>query len=66
MLPSGAAGRRFINELNRIVNLWTNKSPLKYVETKTIHAMPDLLMHMQITHLKDFEYKWRKERSLNA
>ena len=44
MFPSGAAGKRFVNELNRLLNFWTNQSPLKNVSIKTIHVMPALLL----------------------
>lgn len=44
MLPSGAAGKRFINELNRILNLWTDKSSFKNVALEKIHVLSGLLL----------------------
>ena len=44
LLPSGDAGKRFINEINRLLNLWANESLLKNVATKVIHVMPGLLL----------------------
>ena len=44
MLPSGTAGKRFINELNRLLNLWTDKSSFKNVALEKIHVMPGLLL----------------------
>ena len=38
MLPSGAAGKRFINEINRLWNLWANESLLNNVAIKAMNA----------------------------
>ena len=44
MVPTGAAGKRFIDEISRFLNLWTNDTPLKNIALKAIHVMPVLLL----------------------
>ena len=44
MLPSGAAGKRYVEELTRLMELWIQDTPLKSISLKAIHAMPALLL----------------------
>ena len=48
ILPSGAACKRFINEINRLLNLRTNESPLKNVAIKATHVTPGLPLQKPI------------------
>ena len=42
MVPTRAAGKIFIDEISRLLNLWTNDTPLKNTVLKAIHVMPAL------------------------
>ena len=44
MVPTGASGKKFINEITRLLDQWTNDTPLKSTALKAIHAMPVLLL----------------------
>ena len=45
MLPSGAAGKRYVEEVTRLLEQWIQDIPLKSIPPKAIHAMPAL--HLQ-------------------
>ena len=40
MMPTRAAGKKLIDEISRLLNLWTNDTPLKNIALKGIHVMP--------------------------
>ena len=44
MLPTGAAAKKYISETTKLMNGWTNNSPLKDIAFKAIHIMPSLLL----------------------
>ena len=44
MLPSGAAGKAFIRETTRLLNLWTSEALLSGIAWKAIMIMPSLLL----------------------
>lgn len=44
MVPTGAAGKKFINKIARILNLWITDTPLKNNVLKAIHIIPALLI----------------------
>ena len=44
MLPTGAAAKKYIAETIKLMNGWTNNSPLKDIAFTTIHVMPSLLL----------------------
>ena len=44
MVPIGASGKKFIDEIFRLLNLWANDTPLKNTALNTIHVMPALLL----------------------
>ena len=44
MIPNGGGGKKFIKEITRLINLWTEDSPLESIALKTIHVMPALLL----------------------
>ena len=43
-LPTGAAAKKYITETTKLMNGWTNNSPLKDIAFKAIHIMPSLLL----------------------
>ena len=43
LVPRGKGGKRFINEITRLINLWAEDLPLENI-IKAIHAMPSLLL----------------------
>ena len=44
MVPTGAAGKKIIHQISRLLNLWTNDTSLKNIALKAIHIMPALLL----------------------
>ena len=44
MIPSGAVGKKYIEEITRLLKLWIHDSPLKSIALKAIHVMPALLL----------------------
>ena len=44
MLPTGAAAKKYIAETIKLMNGWTNNSPLKDIAFTAIHVMPSLLL----------------------
>ena len=44
MVLTGAAGKKFIDEISRLLNLRTNNTPLKNIALKESHVMPALLL----------------------
>ena len=45
MVPTGAAGKKFINETTKMLNFWTDNSPLKLIALRALRIMPALLLH---------------------
>ena len=44
VVPTGASGTKFINEITRLFDQWTNDTPLKSIALKAIHVIPALLL----------------------
>ena len=44
MLPSGAAGKRYVKKVTCLMKLWIKDIPLKSISLKAIHAMLALLL----------------------
>ena len=44
MEPNGAVGKQFMDEISKLLNIWTNGTPLKNIALKAIHLMPALLL----------------------
>ena len=44
MLPNGQSGKNYIREITRLINAWTENSPLKDIAWKAIFIMPALLL----------------------
>ena len=44
LLPSGRAGKRYVDETTRLMNEWLHDSPMKDIVFKAIMIMPNLLL----------------------
>ena len=44
MLPSGAAGKRYVEEVIRLLKLWIQDTLLKSISLKAVHVIPELLL----------------------
>ena len=44
MLPGGASGKKYVEEVTRLMKLWIQDIPLKSVSLKAVHVMPALLL----------------------
>ena len=44
LLPIGAAGKKYIRELARLLQAWVYGSPLKYISMMAIHVIPALFL----------------------
>ena len=44
MLPTGASGKKYIEETTRLIDLWVNNTPYETVALKAVHIMPALLL----------------------
>ena len=44
LLPTGGAGKWYIDEITRLINEWLSNSPLKSIAFKLIMIMPNLLL----------------------
>ena len=55
LLPTGAAGKRFIKEIIRLVNSWTYKSNLETIALKVLMIMPCLLLQKTFLNSKSKE-----------
>ena len=63
MLPTGAAAKKHITETTKLMNGWTNNSPLKDIAFKAIHIRPSLLLQKpsKRSKVKDHLQRWREE-----
>ena len=52
MMPSGAAGKKYIEEITFLLKLWIQDSPLKSIALWAIHIMPALLLQKPSKNLK--------------
>ena len=64
MVPIGASGKKFIDEIFRLLNLWANDTPLKNTALNTIHVMPALLLQKPSKTSKTKEHLKALERRL--
>ena len=65
MVPSGGGGKRFIKEITRLINLWSENSPLESIALKAIHIMPALLLQKPNKNSKAKDHVVALERRLN-
>ena len=55
MLPTSAAAKKYITETTKLMDDWTNNSPLKDIAFKGIHIMSSLLqMPSKASKVKDY------------
>ena len=47
MVPTGAASKKFVNEISRLLNQWINDMPLKNIVLKAIYVTPAPLLQKQ-------------------
>ena len=52
MVPSGGGGKKFIKETTRLINLWTEDSPLENIALKAIYVTSALLLQKTSTNSK--------------
>ena len=64
MLPTGKVGKRYIDETTRLMNAWTEDSPLKNVAFKVIMIMPSLLLQKPSKNSKSKDHVSALERRL--
>ena len=62
MLPTGNTGKKYIKEVTRLLNAWTQDTPLNSISLKAIHTMP-ALKTIWMPSKEDYSY-W-KEMKLN-
>ena len=64
MVPNAAAGKKFIDEIFTLLNLWTNNTPLKNTALKAIHVMSALLLQKPNKTSKTKDHLKASERRL--
>ena len=61
---SGAAEKKYIEEIIRFLKLWIQDSPLKSIALKAIHVMPALLLQKPSNKSKSKDHVVSLERRL--
>ena len=64
MMPSGAAGKKYIEEITRLLKLWIQDSLLKSIGLKAIHVMPVLLLQKPRKNSKSKDHLVSLDRCL--
>ena len=64
IMPSGAAGEKYIEEITRLLKLWIQDLPLKSIAFKAIHVMPALLLQKPSKNSKSKDKLVSLERRL--
>ena len=64
MVPTGASGKKFLNEITRLFDQWANDTPLKNIALKTIHVIPALLLQKPSRKSKARDHLIALERRL--
>ena len=64
MLPNGSTGKNFISEITRLLNAFSESTPLKSISMKAIHIMPALLLQKPSKSSKAKEHVKNLERTL--
>ena len=65
MLPTGKAGKHYIDEITRLMNAWTNDSPLKVIVFKAIMGMPNPLLQKPFKESKSEDHLKALERRMD-
>ena len=66
MLPSGDAGKNYIEEVTRLSKLWINDTPLRKIALKTIHVVPALMLQKPSKSLKSKDHCAALQRRLTS
>ena len=66
LLPSGKAGKQYIDETTKLMNEWLQESPLKDIAFKTIMIMPNLLLQKPSKNSKAEDHLKALERRLKS
>ena len=64
MLPTGNAGKKYIKDVTRLLNTWTQDSPLRSISLKAIHNMLALLLQKPSKTSKSRDHLDALERRL--
>ena len=56
MLPTGASGKKYIDEITCVFNLWVNNTPYKSIAPLVVHVMPAFLLQKPSTSSKSKEH----------
>ena len=64
MGPAGNAGKKYIKEVTRLWNAWTQDTPLRSISLKTIHTMSALLLQKPSKTSKSRDHLDALERRL--
>ena len=64
MLPTGNAGKKYIKEVTRLLNAWTQNTPLRSISLKAIHTMLALLLQKPSKTSKSRDYLDALEKRL--
>ena len=64
MLPTGNAGKKYIKEVTRLLNAWTQNTPLRSISLKAIHTMLALLLQKRSKTSKSRDYLDALEKRL--
>ena len=66
LLPSGKAGKQYIDETTKLMNEWVQESPLKDIAFKAIMIMPNLLLQKPSKNSKAKDHLKALERRLES
>ena len=64
MHPNGAAGKKFIREVTRLLNSWYENSALARISMKAVHIMPALLLQKPSSSSKSKDHVRALERRM--
>ena len=64
LLPSGSAGKLFIDECTKLVNAWNNNSPLKAIAIKALMLFPSMMLQKPSKNSKSKEHTECLQRRL--
>lgn len=64
-IPSGAAGKKFVEEATRLINLWNDKTPIANVALKLLSILPSLMLQKPSKNSKSREHVKHLEKRLN-
>ena len=62
MVPTRAAGKTFIDEISRLLILWTNDTRLRNMALKAVYVMPVLLLQKPTSKAKTWKALERRLR----